>query len=250
MVLIVVVLVLFLAVIIGILGLIFYIRSKTRTLSRQLFNNDSLIDGYQAQKAQLSEEPKSVSGMTKIYLPQISNDFPEFHYEEFKRKAQNMLLSAFSSIESEDISLLTDASKDLTTKISLLIEENKNDNKHVTYNNITIHQTEITRYQKYKGTCTITLQSAVGHLYYIEQNQKVIEGDKSLKEQCKYNIDIVYIQDVSKLDSKAQAAFAAAKCPNCGASITNLGSKMCEYCGSPIQTVNIRVWTINDFKKL
>ena len=34
-------------------------------------------------------------------------------------------------------------------------------------------------------------------------------------------------------------------CPNCGAPVTRLGSKFCEYCGSGLREISVRVWSIN-----
>ncbi len=227
-----------------------YIKTKLKRLSRQLFQTDSLIDGYQQQKALLAETPKSVSGMTRIYLPQIARDFPEFHYEEFKSRAQQMLCSAFQALDQDNPARLEHASQDLITAISLQITHNQSERRDEHYQDVLIHQTEITAYRKLGGTCTITLQSAVGHRHWVICDGQVVAGDKSLKEQCKYDIDIVYVQDVSQLSSSDQTAFADAICPNCGAPVTATGSKVCNYCGSAIQSVNIRVWNINSFRKL
>ena len=36
-------------------------------------------------------------------------------------------------------------------------------------------------------------------------------------------------------------------CPNCGAPITNLGAAYCEYCGSAVTLLNLKVWTLHSF---
>ena len=38
-------------------------------------------------------------------------------------------------------------------------------------------------------------------------------------------------------------------CPNCGAPIKMLGTKVCPYCGTGITELNIRVWRINGTKE-
>ena len=38
------------------------------------------------------EEPKSVAAMTRIFEPQIMRDFPEFSWDEFKHKSENVLV--------------------------------------------------------------------------------------------------------------------------------------------------------------
>ncbi|MFI3284238.1 MAG: zinc ribbon domain-containing protein [Erysipelotrichaceae bacterium] len=230
--------------------LVFYIKSKARKLSRQLFQTDSLIDGYQNQLEELSNIPKSVSGMTRIYLPQIAKDFPEFNYEEFKQRSQVMLLSSFKAISKNNVGLLENASPDLTSKIALKIDDNIQQNRKETYQNVKIHQAEITDYRKLSGTCIITLQYALGYKYTLYEENRLVDGSETLKEQCRYNVDIIYIQDVGLMDSTTQTAFESVKCPNCGAPVKTLGHKVCEYCGSKVEQVNVRVWCINDFRKI
>lgn len=38
-------------------------------------------------------------------------------------------------------------------------------------------------------------------------------------------------------------------CPNCGAPISTLGHKHCEYCGSPVIEYNINVWTFSNVEE-
>lgn len=225
------------------------IKAKIRNFSRSVFGTDTLSQGIRNQQEEASMTPKSVSSMTRIFLPQIQRDFPEFNYEEFKAKVENMLKSAFIAITSENADLLTDASEDLHKSVELTIENNQSQGKKEVFDSIKIYQTEITKYTKSSGTCVITLQSAVGYLHYIEQSGMVIEGSKELRDQTKYNTDIIYIQDVNKLTSEVVTSLGT-NCPNCGAPIKNLGSKFCEYCGTGVRVVNINVWTINRFQKI
>jgi hypothetical protein len=225
------------------------IRQKIRKFSKTVFGTESIAEGLRNQQTENSNIPKSVASMTKIYLPQIQKDFPEFNYQEFKAKVENMLKSAFVAITNENPDLLVEASDDLKDSVRLIIESNKEQGKKEVYDNITIYQTEITKYSKVSGTCVITLQSAVGHLHYIKQNGKVIAGSTEFREQCRYNTDIIYIQDVNKLTSDKMSSIGT-NCPNCGAPIKNLGGKFCEYCGTGVRVININVWTINKYQKL
>lgn len=230
--------------------LIAYVKQKASRTLKQMFNTDDIGQIIQQQKEEESTRAKSVSGMNDIYLPMIAKDFPQFNYQEFKVKSENMLASALQSLSEQQVSLLVNASSDLEKKIELEIEEHKQANTHEYYKNIDIHQTVISRYKKLKGTCVITLQTAVGYIHYIEKEGKMISGDKQYKEQTKYNVELMYVQDIDKLDDKQDSTFNIANCPNCGAKISDVGNKTCSYCGSAIEVVNIRVWHINDFTKV
>lgn len=223
---------------------IFTIKRKVEEVSRAAFGTSDLAEGLRMQADELATTPKSVSGMTRLLEPQITKDFPEFNWVQFKNKAENMLVSAFGAITAENAKHMTDVSEEVKSQIKNQILENQNQNIKETYSRVRIHQTEIANYVKKQGKCIITLQSALEYLHYREQNGKVIEGNKERLIQTKYNTELMYIQD-EKLANESQAVGAV--CPNCGAPITNLGSKYCEYCGLAVTTINLKVWSLHKF---
>lgn len=236
------------AVGIGILSLVNKIKRKMQQISRAAFGTDSLVEGFQRQADVLAETPKSVSGMTRLLEPQIMRDFPDFSWAQFKGKAENMLMSAFLAISSDNPGrLVSDASEDLKNQIQNTIDANKAAGIKETYSDITIHQTEIANYRHEAGKCIITIQSAIGYRHYKEQNGRVIDGQKERKTQTKYNTELIYIQDAQAAqDAGGKTAFGTS-CPFCGAPITSIGSFHCEYCGSEITPINIKVWSLHKF---
>ena len=208
----------------------------------------ALKDGSEDQAAELEHTPKSVNGMTSLCLPRITKDFPAFNWYEFRQKAENMLKSALMAVTNEDISLLTEASADLRNQVSLEITSNRDNGIKEVYQNIDIHQTEIATYRKQNGTCVITLQTSVGHIHYVEDHGEVTEGSKTVTEQTRYNIELQYIQDTSKVEEGETAI--GVTCPNCGAPITTVGQKTCPYCGLAVTEININAWALNRYEKL
>ena len=99
---------------------------------------------------------------------------------------------------------------------------------------IKIHKTEIKDYVKRSGTCVIVFQSGVQYL----------TGTK--KVQARYNTHMMYVQDANEY---GHANGFAADCPHCGAAITDLGRKFCDYCGSEVIPINIHVWELHDIKE-
>lgn len=220
------------------------VKRKARDVSNLLFGHPDLIKGINKQADVLAETPKSVSAMTAIMEPQIVKDFPEFVWDEFKHKAENMLESALLAITNENVSMLVDASEDVKKQVQNQIFDNERNAIKEVYSDIHIYQTEISDYRKEHGKCMIVIQSAVGHLHYKEKNNKIIEGSKERKTQTKYNIELVYIQDQDVLSGENAVGTT---CPNCGAPIKNLGAKYCEYCGTGIIPINIKVWSLHKF---
>lgn len=223
------------------------ISRRVKDFSRAAFGTEDLIKGFQNQQDELAMKPKSVTSMTRLMEPQIQRDFPEFSWDEFKRRAETMLVSALTAIAKGDVLLVKEASEELSEQIRARIANNESSNVKEHYDNIRIHQTEIANYVKANGTCTITIQSAVEYDYYKEREGKLLEGDKERKTQTKYNIELMYVQDASKVKF---GNAVGATCPNCGAPITNLGHMVCEYCGAGVQLINTKVWNLNSFQEV
>ena len=211
------------------------IKRKVEDVSQALFGTDSLVEGWNKQADELAAAPKSVSGMTRIFEPQIQRDFPDFNLVQFKNKAENMLVSA---------SLIRDASEELKAQVENRIEMNRSEGIREVYEKIRIHRTEISNYEKKQGKCIITFQSAVEHLHYKKKDGTVVSGDENRLEQTKYNVEVMYIQDekIAKIDNAVGTT-----CPHCGAPVTNLGAMYCEYCGLAITPINLKVWTLHRF---
>ena len=188
------------------------------------------------------EEPKSVAAMTRIFEPQIMRDFPEFSWEEFKHKSENMLISALLAISAENPARLVEVSEDIKEQVKNTIADNRARGISETHSDITIYQTEIANYQKLNGKCVITIQSALGSIYTKMQDGKLVKGDEKYKTQTKYNIELIYVQDTEKVGTGTALGTV---CPQCGGPIRTLGAKFCEYCGAGITPINIRVWSLH-----
>lgn len=222
--------------------LIYRVKNAAKSL---VFGLDLLKVGFEQQEKEIEITPKSVNGMTALCIPRITKDFPEFNWYEFKQKSENMLKSALLSITKENATLVTDASDNLRTQISLVISGNRGQHINEIYQSITIHQTEIADYRKTAGTCIITLQTAVGFLHYRKKDGTLIEGSDTVLKQTRFNIELLYIQDADKIEGKGNAL--SITCQNCGAPVTGLGQKTCSCCGCAITEINIHAWALNRY---
>lgn len=218
------------------------IRNNLRNVSRQLFGTESIVDGLSKQVDIAAETPKSVSGMTRLMEPQIMRDFPDFNWSEFKHKAENILTSALLAISSEQPERLVDVSDDVKNQVSNIIADNQTAQIKEVYNNIKIHQTEISNYRKDKGNCIIVIQSAVEYYHYKVSGDHVTEGSKERKVQTKYNVELLYVQDGE--EKEFDNAFTTT-CPQCGAPVRGLGNMICEYCGAHVVPINTKVWSLH-----
>lgn len=229
-------------------GLALSVINKVKTVVDPIMEIAKHVDPDELER-EIETNPKSVSSMTSVYLPRIQRDFPEFSYNEFKAKAENMMVSAFNAVSAGDISMLVNASSDLKSQIKSVIETNENARQKERFAEIDIHRTEIKNYTKSAGNCVITLQTSVGYLHYIVNSAgDVVKGSTEHKFQTRYDIELMHIQDIEK--TEYGQTFTANNCPNCGAPIKMLGNKSCPYCGSAVEEINIRTWSINKLNEV
>lgn len=180
-----------------------------RSLRSISANIQEMRDMMEVQSKELATTPKSVCGMTKILEPQIARDFPEFSWREFCPDAHRMIEQHLLSAGATQVRF---------------------------------HRTEISGYRKEKGSCIITLQSALQYRPSPEEEAKRGKKLRGQPRQVRYNAELLYVQDAS---AHGDAAAVGAVCPHCGAPITALGEKTCAYCQSALTVVNRRVWTLN-----
>lgn len=227
--------------------LVLVIIKKVERFSRSIFGTRSLTQGILKQKEELARTPKSVAGMTRIYEPQLMKDFPEFNWKEFRQKAEQMLVLYLAAISKGQEQLIGGGSLALRQQLLTRISENKRQQITEQYQDVVIHNTEITRYERKQGTCVLTLQSAVGHIHYKEKNKLLVEGDRTLPVQTRYNTQLMYVQDANAANLDKAVGVT---CPSCGAPVTGLGRKKCEYCGLEVTPINVQVWSIQGFHEV
>jgi len=242
-------LILVLIVILAIFCGILYVRHKAKEFSRTIFGTEDLSDGIRQMKREYASTPKSVSGMTNLLLPKIVSDFPDFEYDEMKERAENTLTQYLRAVTQKNTAVLTDGNTELKQQLENHIQMLSIKGLWEHFDQIKIHRTEIHQYKKADGRCIITFQSALECFHYITDTSSVIEGSKEYKYQTKYNTDLIYIQDRNLLENELDHALGI-NCPNCGAPLSSLGAKKCEYCGTPVIEINIHAWSFSDIKEM
>lgn len=249
---IIIILILVLTVIIAIWCGIIYIRNKVRETTRTLFGTSDITQAAKQMKQEYSTTPKSVSAMTSLLLPKIVSDFPDFQYNEMKDRTENVLTSYLRAVDGRSPSLLQDGNTELKNQLENQIQMLSARNAQEHFDQIRIHRTEISQYRKSEGRCIITFQSALECYHYttdLTNPSAVLEGSKDYKYQTKYNIDLIYIQDRNLVENELDHALGI-NCPNCGAPLSSLGAKKCDYCGTPVIEINIHAWSFSNIDEV
>ena len=202
---------------------------KIRRGLRRFFNSAEvrlvreLARSVQNGELQQEEPPKSLGGMTSIYLPQILRDFPEFNWEEQQAAVE--------------------------AKVKLFLEAQNVEAAGA----VRIHKTVISRYQKYGGTASILCETAAeywpqaenghvcGGVYRKQEPQKMTQV---YKKQTVCAAELLYVYDPGLSGTAASVI-----CPNCGAPVEKLGAKQCRYCGSVLHVSGIMAWTVQNVRE-
>lgn len=225
-----------------ILGAFLYIRGKAKSVSKEVFGTDDLSQIAASMRDQASNTPKSVSGMTSILLPQITRDFPEFQFEEMRSNANNVLTSYLNAV-STGKTTLAKVGLELQDQLRNQVEANDAQGLREHFDDIRIHRTEISQYKKAAGRCVVTFQSAVGYYHYFTDSENTVKkGSKEYHYQTRYNLELEYIQDQTLVENTNETGIGF-HCPNCGAPLASLGTKICTYCGSGVTEINLKAWT-------
>lgn len=249
--LIVIFLFLILAIMIAGIIIFLYLRNRAREFSKELFGTEDIRRAAKEMQVEYATTPKSVSAMTSLLLPKISEDFPDFNYNEMKARANNVLTSYLGAISQGSVGVLKDGNEELKQKLSDYIGSFTAKNLREHFDSVHIHRTEISQYRKSEGRCIITFQSSLECFHYTTDlsDASVKDGSRDYKYQTRFNVDLIYIQDRSKVENELDHALGI-NCPNCGAPLSSLGAKTCEYCGTPIVAVNLYAWTFNNIEEL
>ena len=166
-----VVVIVILVLILAIMGIGYYayrrIRKKVREFSLAAFGTANILKGLQDVDKESEITPKSVSAATSLYLPNIMRDFPDFHYDEMKRRAENVLTSFLRSVEEQNDDKLTEGTNELKNKLKLRIDMLRDAGRREYFQNTKIHRTEISNYRKTKGRCSVIFQTSIQYNYWL-----------------------------------------------------------------------------------
>lgn len=225
---------------------IWRVKHAVENFSSQAFGTSDIKEGLKQVEQEYAATPKSVSAMTSLYLPKIKRDFPEFQYDEMKNRAENVLTSYLLAIDGMDPGILTEGNRELRDKLEMRIQMLKGAGKKEYYKSVKIHRTEISDYKKRSGRCIITFQTSIQYYHtVVDESGKLLEGSSEMLTQSKYNTDVIYIQDRNLVEDERDLSLGL-NCPNCGAPIGGTGSKVCEYCGTPVVELNIYAWSFSN----
>jgi len=243
-------LVIFLGVIIGIvlflliIALIIWSKIKLSARKLGLGNIDfkTFIDEIKKGMHEANYNQKHISGMTRLLIPNIEKDFKTFNESELYNKTETGLRSIFNSLEKKEVS------NDLPLLKNQIYETIKDYNSSgisVKYDDIVFHEFALKKYYKKDGVATIKVQTSLEYYFKKEKGKKIVENYSNYKKQTRYTVDFIYVYDITQV--KDYTRVVGVHCPNCGAPLTKLGDKICDYCHTGVEDLNLKNWEMSSF---
>lgn len=215
------------------------VRKKLREFSASAFGTSNIIEGIKNQQIALTNEPRSVFGMEKLILPNISKDFPNLNINEMKKMAEDSILMCLQSIEKKKVLKTDHVSEKIINWIQSRIDDLESRDS-INYDSIKFHRTVLSQYTNKDGVYSLIFQTSIEYLYRKNNNDYK-------KIQNRFKTEFIYIFDDSKV-SRYQSGIAL-NCPNCGAPIKDLGVKICNYCGTGVIDLVKKTWILNDIQE-
>ena len=189
---------------------------------------------------------KNALGMTNLLLPRIVKDFPNFSESELYNKVETSLLNIFESLENKQVGS-SDELDLIRENLEKIIIDYKQNKINVRYDDVKFHKHAIKYYKKDKGAISITVSTALEYFYEKKIGDKIVANRNDYKRQTSYTTEFIYIYDPDKYEKYTN--LIGINCPNCGAPVKNLGSKVCRYCHSGLDDINLKAWYISSYKE-
>ena len=205
------------------------IRKNIRRVMRKHVNNILYAKGVfkdtqelinAVKEAQEEVTPKSIGGLTDIYLKNINEDFPNFHNQDAESAIRTLIIE-FLNIrygKQQDFE-----KSSVNNKLLLNIQKEGLHN----ISNITINKIAIYDYNKTVDYATINYKCSFGY-----------DLDGKRKEE-RYSID--YTLQLSNNDSQS-----AMVCENCGGVLSVNDKYECPWCGAKIIMDTIMNWNFTE----
>ncbi|MBO4496088.1 MAG: hypothetical protein J5752_09560 [Clostridiales bacterium] len=208
--------------------------------------------------------PKSVSDLSLTLIPRIAKDYPDLNVSEMQSAAQAVLVKSLQlqtemtsgtngdtvdRIERELCSCGIGVTRSLCQNLDQIIGAARSTGKTLIYRDVCVHKGGINEYKRTASTVEITFQYSLQYLQYQERNGKFISGNRATPTQARYNVKVINILDATRLameDTKG----VGFNCPHCGAPVRHLGTDVCEFCGTAIKTVDMRVWLVDQLLEI
>lgn len=175
-----------------------------------------------AQEAEVT--PKSLSSMERLLLPGIRADFPEYDAQLMERRARQDALSFYQCLQRH--MLLFEEDRGVRSFLEEMEEEIARRAGQV--QSPYVHKAALSAYRNGGAQCFVTYQAAC---QYQEAQGRTLQT----------KLELTYI---AAAQADMEQGISVYQCPNCGAPVSSIGGKQCEYCGTVLHPAAPLSWLL------
>ncbi len=210
---------------------------KFKSTLTSLFGSSDLSKVANLREIEMQETPKSISGIESLVRGKIEEDFPSLSIAELKSRNEDEVYEYFSAIQTGDLSRFEENEAINAQLKNISAECTK---AQIKFNKIKIHKHAISEYRYKEKLASIKFQLS---LEYIKSSADDLSGTKT---QSRVQTEWVFMLDSENFGAEIAATI---NCPNCGATISDLSHRVCEYCMSNIEVDHSRTWQLNSINE-
>ncbi len=233
-------------VVLLIIAVVIYFKIKNSLSSLGYGDTKKIISMIKESEEEAKYRHKSVSGLTNILVPKIKRDFPNFNEIEFYNKVETSIIGILNTLSKNKVSSIKELSE-IRNNLEILVQSRVASEIKENYEDIKFHSHAIKDYKNESGVLMITVNSSLEYYYEKTEKGNVKVARKDYKKQTTFTTSFVYIYDPDKYNVSKSSL--SVHCPNCSAPLKNIELRVCEYCGSKVEDINLRSWYITKYKE-
>ena len=190
-------------------------------------NLASLLTGA-IKKADLEVEttPKSLSSAEPLLMDRIKRDFPEYNPELIRQRVTKDALTFYESAQAHECLFVDGISNQLRERLPSFLPPD-------VLGNIRIHKVALSAYDDASEDRVLTFQAAAS---FWDTSKVTRQRRLILKYLAAWSTD-------------TENGVKRANCPNCGAPVPAVGSKVCRYCGTALRIWAGTLWLLTDLRE-
>lgn len=189
---------------------------------------DRLLRGLGELEPDIPQQPRSLQSLEPVLLPRVRADFPELNVESMRAEIRQRLEDAFHARAGEP------GRPGAAARAALFEEWWAQFRAGGALRGTGVYRVVLKDYERSPAQCRLLWQAG----FYYEKEGR---GGYSAR------VDVLYLCEYGTGKEAADAP-AGLNCPHCGAPLAYLGSKVCDYCRTPVNADWYRAWRVAELR--
>ena len=183
-----------------------------------------LVGAIQTAEQEAEVRPKSLASMERLLLPDVRRDFPEYDARLMARRVEQDALCYYRSLQKKQV--LFGETQGVYSFLQRMEEAVLRNGEEIAHPHV--HKAVLCNYSGEGMQRFVTYQAAC---QYQNRAGKTVQ----------VRLELTYIA-AGKADIEQN--ISVYQCPNCGAPISSIGRKVCEYCGTELYPAAPLSWML------